>query len=162
MNSNSTFHRLLRFKTINRNGHTNGSMFDFGVEMEESYSAEKVFYEDQNGERKFRISGEKDADYVEKEEWFTKNSRKREDLEILRIIGIQRMWMKSLYLLSPLLITQLITKICTLKYHSLSINQSTIQTAFEVVNCKPPRDNERVCTDDSKAVCANLSSVDGM
>ena len=36
------------------------------------------------------------------------------------------------------------------------------QTKYEVVSCKLPRCNKRVCIDDSKAVCANISSVVGI
>ena len=39
-------------------------MFDIGVKMEELTGAEKVFYEDQKSERKFRISEEIDSEYV--------------------------------------------------------------------------------------------------
>ena len=36
------------------------------------------------------------------------------------------------------------------------------QTKYEVVNCKLPKVNRQVCTDNSKAVCTNLYSVVGI
>ena len=46
-------------------------MLDIGVKMEELTGAEKLFYEDQKGERKFRIRKEIDSDYVaqKEQEW---------------------------------------------------------------------------------------------
>ena len=64
-------------------GHTNGPMFDIGVKTEELTDAEKVFYEDQKGERKFRISDQIDSDYVaqKEQEWLKQQQWKKERLE---------------------------------------------------------------------------------
>ena len=58
-------------------------MLDIGVKMEELTGAEKLFYEDQKGERKFRIRKEIDSDYVvqKEQEWLEQQQQKEEDLE---------------------------------------------------------------------------------
>ena len=121
-------------------------MFDTGVKMEELSGAEKVFYENQKGELKFKISEEIDSDYVaqKEQEWLEQQQQKEEDLEF------QQPNLNNSFTRSGLF---RITKLC----QSIST-----QTKYEVVNCKPPLVNKRVCTDDSKAVCANLSSVVGI
>ena len=43
-----------------------------------------------------------------------------------------------------------------------SCQSISTQTEYDVVNCKPPQVNERVCTDDSKAICTDLSSDVGI
>ena len=75
--------KVWRSKIIDMKGHTYGSMFDIGVKMEELNGAEKVFYEDQKGERKFRISEEIDSGYIaqKEQEWLEQQQRKEEDLE---------------------------------------------------------------------------------
>ena len=58
-------------------------MLDIRVKMEELTGAEKLFYEDHKGERKFRIRKEIDSDYViqKEQEWLEQQQQKEEDLE---------------------------------------------------------------------------------
>ena len=57
-----------RAKVINKNGDTNTSLFNIGTDMDSLKGAEKVYFEDQKGERKFRISEDIDQEYVAKQE----------------------------------------------------------------------------------------------
>ena len=41
-------------------------LLDTGFNTENLTGAERIFYQDQNGDRKFRLSSEIDEDYVEK------------------------------------------------------------------------------------------------
>ena len=71
---------------------------------------------------------------------------------------MQRMWicMKFLHLLSLISTT---TSLNLDFPESASLANQSQHKPNIVVNSKPPQVNEKVCTDDSKAGCANLSSV---
>ena len=157
--------RLWRSKIINNTGDTNASLFNIGVDMDKLEGAEKVFYEDQKGDRKFRISEEIDKEYVKQkeQEWLQeKMEKEREEYELQ---GME----------DDSVLDEDITKAATvdtnlnqslnrsgLSRSTVSLESSSTQTEFVAVNYKPPRINERVCSDDAKAVCANLSSVVGL
>ena len=138
-------------------------MFDIGVKTEELTDAEKVFYEGQRGERKFRISEQIDSDYVaqKEQEWLKQQQWKKENLEFQGTIDADDVEIDEVSSSAQPNLNNSFTRSglsrITKPYQSIST-----QTEYEVVHCKPPWVNEWVCTDDSKAVCTNLSSVVGI
>ena len=123
-----------------------------------------MFYEDQKGERKFGISGEIGSDYVaqKEQEWLEQQQRKeKEDLEFQGTMDAEDVEMDEVSSSAQPNLNNSFTW-SGLSRITKPCQSIPTQTKYEVVNCKPPQVNERVCTDDSKAVCANLSSVVGI
>ena len=114
-------------------------MFDIGVKTEELTGAEKVFYEDQKSERKFRISEHIDSDYVaqKEQEWLKQQQWKKEDLEFQGTIDADDVEIDELSSSAQPNLNNSFTRSglsrITKPYHSIST-----QTEYEVVHCKPP------------------------
>ena len=158
--------KVWRQKVINKDGDTNSSLFDIGVEMNSLTGEHQVFYQDQKSGRRFRISEEIDQEYVKQKEneWLTQqleNENQERELEAMEDDTLEKYEPMDF---TPSLLNQSINR-SGFSRNNVSIESVATQTSpshMGAATYEAPRDNERVCSDKCKSTCATLSTVVGL
>ena len=154
--------KIWRQKVINKKGESNFSLFDIGKDMDSLKGEEKVFYEDQQNDRRFRISEEIDEDYVRRkeEEWLKEKleeEHRRFELEAIEDEVLEESGNTSSHSLFNLSLNR-----SGFSRRTIPKESKHTQTDDNSVGFQLPRDNLRVCSDKCKATCATLSAVVGI
>ena len=160
--------KIWRCNVMNKLGATNDTLLDIGKNMEMLIGDEKLFYEDQKSERIGRLSSDIDLKYViEQEEKY---------LNEIAELGIEEeeysfAIIETLDDESDFLNSTSIAQDCDINqsHNRSGLTRSTKQTCDVSVQTDPViidkpklRIKERVCTEDIKMTCANLSSICGL